>query len=101
MLQGQPLHPLKHALQPFTNASKEGWATHLNEHTARGTWSLQESQLHINYLKLKVVFWALKEFQNLFQNNLVLIAMENTTVVSYLNKEGTDRGADLFFVPGL
>ena len=36
VLPGQPLHPLKHALQIFTNASKEGWGAHLDEHTARG-----------------------------------------------------------------
>ena len=45
-LQGQPLHPLKHALQIFTDASKEGWGAHLNERTAGGTWSLPESKLH-------------------------------------------------------
>ena len=56
LLQGQPLHPEKHALQVFTDASKEGWGTHLNKHTARGTWSLPESKLHINYLELKAVF---------------------------------------------
>ena len=36
VLQGQPLHPLNHALQIFTDASKEGWGAHLEEHTARG-----------------------------------------------------------------
>ena len=46
MLPGQPLHP--HALQIYTDTSKEGWGAHLNEHTARGTWSLPESKLHIN-----------------------------------------------------
>ena len=34
VLQGQPLHPIKHALQIFTDASKEGWGTHLNAHTS-------------------------------------------------------------------
>ena len=62
VLTGQPLHPIKHALQIFTEASKEGWGAHLNEFTARGTWSLPESKLHINYLELKAVFLALKEF---------------------------------------
>ena len=62
VLQGQPLHPVKHALQIFTDASKEGWGTHLNEFTARGSWSVPESKLHINYLELKAVFLALKEF---------------------------------------
>ena len=63
MLLGQPLHPLKHALQMLTDASKEGWGAHLDEHTARGTWSLPESKLHINHLELKAVFLALKEFR--------------------------------------
>ena len=49
VLTGQPLHPVKHALQILTDASKERWGAHLNEHTARGTWSLPESKLHINY----------------------------------------------------
>ena len=60
VLTGQPLHPIKHALQIFTDTSKEGWGAHLNEHTARGTWSLPESKLHINYLELKAVFLAFK-----------------------------------------
>ena len=56
VLPGEPIHPLKHALQIFTDASKEGWGAHLNEHTARGTWSVPESELHINHLELKAVF---------------------------------------------
>ena len=57
--------PNKHALQIFADASKEGWGAHLNEHAAGGTWSIPESKLHINYLELKAVFLALKEFQDL------------------------------------
>ena len=86
MLPGQPLHPLKHALQIFTDASKEGWGAHLNKHTARGTWSLPESKLHINHLELKAVFLALKEFQDLCSNNIVLVAIDNRTVVAPGNR---------------
>ena len=64
VLLGQPLHPLKHALQIFTDASNEGWGAHLDDHTARGTWSLPESKLHINHLELKAVFLALKGVSN-------------------------------------
>ena len=81
VLTGQPLHPIKHALQIFTDASKEGWGAHLNEHTARGSWSLPESKLHINYLELKAVFLSLKEFQDLCSDKIVLVATDNTTVV--------------------
>ena len=83
VLPDQPLHPLKHALQIFTDASKEGWGAHLNECTARGTWSVSESKLHINHLELKAVFLALKEFQDLSANNIV---------VAYINKEGGGGG---------
>ena len=88
VLQGQPLHPIKHALQIFTDASKEGWGAHLNEFTARGSWSVPESKLHINYLELKAVFLALKEFQILCVDKIVLVATDNTTVVAYINKKG-------------
>ena len=86
MLQGHPLHCLKQALHLFTDTSKEGWCAHLNSHTARGMWSLPESKLIINYLELKAVFLALKEFQDLCKSNIVLIATENTTVVAYINQ---------------
>ena len=96
VLIGQPLHPIKHTLQIFTDASKEGWGTHLNERTARGSWSLPESKLHINYLELKAVFLALKEFQDLCAHRMILVATDNTTVVSYKNKEGGMRSGPLY-----
>ena len=95
VLLGQPLHPLKHALQIFTDASKEGWGAHLDEHTARETWSLPESKLHINHLELKAVFLAPKEFRTLCCNKTVLIATDNTTVVAYINKEGGMKSGSL------
>ena len=49
VLQGQPLHPVRHALQIFTDASKEGWGAHLDEFTARGSWLVPETKLHINW----------------------------------------------------
>ena len=44
-------------------------------------------KLHINYLELKTVFLAPKEFQDLWGNSIVLIATDDTTVVAYINKE--------------
>ena len=92
VLQGQPLHPIKYALQIFTDASKEGWGAHLNERTARGSWSVPESKLQINYLELKAVYLALKEFQDLCVDKIVLVATDNTTIVAYINKGGMRSG---------
>ena len=95
VLTGQPLHPVQHALQVFTDTSKEGWGAHLNEFTARGIWSLPESKLHINYLEIKAVFLALREFQDLCVGKMVLVATDNSTVVAYINKEGGMRSGPL------
>ena len=80
VLKGQPLHPLRHAVQIFTDASKEGWGAHLGDFTASGTWSVPESKLHINFLELKAVLLALKRFQHLVQGKVVLIATDNTSI---------------------
>ena len=95
VLPGQPLQPMCHAIQVFTDASKEGWGAHLGDCTANGTWSLPESRLHINFLELKAVLLAFKKFQHLVENQVILIATYNTTVVAYINKEGGMRSGSL------
>ena len=52
------------------------------KYTARETWSLIESKLHINYLEVKAVFQALKEFQDLCSDKIILVATDNTTMVA-------------------
>ena len=94
VLLGQPLHPLRHALQVFTDASKEGWGAHLGDFTESGSWSVPESQLHINFLELKAVLLALKRFQHI-QGQILLVATDNTKVVAYINKEGGMRSGSL------
>ena len=95
VLKGQPLHPLRHALQLFTDASNEGWGAHLGDFTASGLWSTQESALHINLLELKAVLLALKRFEQLCWNQTILVCSDNTTVVSYINKEGGMKSGSL------
>ena len=88
VLRDQPLHPLSHALQLFTDASNEGWGAHLRDSTTRGVWSEVESQLHINFLELKAFFLALGSLELLCRNQIVLVATDNTAVVAYINKKG-------------
>ena len=88
VLNGQPLHPLQHAVQLFTDASNEGWGAHLRDFTARGVWSPLEGHLHINFLEMKAVLLALRQLEHLCKDQIVLVATDNTTVVSYINKQG-------------
>ena len=91
----QPLHPLQHALQLFTDTSNKGWGAHLGDSIARGVWSPIESRLHINFLELKAVLLALKKFEHLCRDQIVLVATDNTTVVSYINKQGGMKSGSL------
>ena len=79
---------MSRALQVFTDASFVGWGAHLDDKTARGSWFVPESNLHINFLEPKAVLLALQRFQDICSNQVVLIATDNTTVVSYINKQG-------------
>ena len=92
---GCPLHPQEHNTLIFTDASNQGWGAHLENLTVSGNWTDQEKLLHINVLELKAVFLALKSFQNRILDKRVLIATDNATVVSYLNKQGGTHSWDM------
>ena len=48
----------------------------------------QGNRLHINVLELKAVSLALQRFKDQCQNQTVLVATDNSTVVAYINKQG-------------
>ena len=94
LMAGAPIHPHVHNTLVFTDASQKGWGAHLNEIVLSGLWSNKEAQLHINVLELKAVL-ALKGFQEHLQGQRVLICSDNSTVVSYLNKEGGTHSIEM------
>ena len=88
VMKGADLHPKDHSIQFFTDASNEGWGAHLDQRSTQGLWSDQEKRLHINILELKAVSLALRNFKDLCQDQTVLVATDNSTVVAYINKQG-------------
>ena len=84
VMKGSDLHPKVHSIQLFTDASNEGWGAHLEQSSTQGLWSPQEKGLHINVLELKAVFLALRHFKDQCQDQTVLVAMDNSTVVAYI-----------------
>ena len=93
VMQGSDLHPKDHSIQLFTNASNEGWCAHLDQKKKKGLWS--DQRLHINVLELKAVSLALRDFKDQCQNQTVLVAMDNSTVVAYINKQGGTHSAEM------
>ena len=53
-----------------------------------GAWTHTEGKLHINCLELKAVIFALRHWAPVLQGHQVMIATDNSTVVSYINKQG-------------
>ena len=96
LMAGAPIHPDIHNTLVFTDASQKGWGAHLNKIVLSGLWSNKEAQLHINVLDLKAVLLALKGFQERLQGQRVLICSDNSTVVSYLNKEGGTHSMEMY-----
>ena len=89
------LHPKDHSIQLFTDASNEGWGTHLELTSTKGLWSEREKRLHINILELKVDSLALQSFKYQCQNQTVLVATDKSTVVAYINKQGGTHSAEM------
>ena len=52
-----------------------------------GTWTRTDHKLHINCLELKAVISALQHWAPVLQGHQVMIATDNSTVVSYINKQ--------------
>ena len=98
VMKGSDLHPKHHSIQLFTDTSNEGWGAHLDQRSTKGLWSDQEKRLHINVLELKVVSLALQNFKDQCQDQTVLVATDNSTVVAYINKQGGTHSVEMWTV---
>lgn len=83
-----PIRSLNYRLEIFSDASLTGWGAHCNGENANGFWSLGERKLHINQLEIIAAFLALKCFAKEAQECEILLRIDNTTAISYINRMG-------------
>ena len=95
VMKGTDLHPKDHSIQLLTDTSNKGWGAHLDQNFTKGLWSDREKRLHINVLELKAVSLALRDFKDQCQNQTVLVATDNSTVVAHINKQGGTHSAEM------
>jgi hypothetical protein len=95
LFKGQPLQIQSTEAIITTDASLWGWGAHLGEFQARGQWTPDQRQKHINWLELKAVQLALLKFQRLILGKAVLVKSDNSTTVAYIQKQGGTRSPDL------
>ena len=77
-----------HTITIWTDASMFGWGAHMEDQQVSGVWNPQQSAQHINWLELKAVDLALHHFRHQIVGKSVLLRCDNSTVVSYIYKQG-------------
>ena len=96
LLPGAPLHPPTPSVTILTDASHARWGGHLGEQRVSGLWTPEESGLHINLLEMKAVINTLLHFKDQLKNQTLLVMSDNTTVVSYIKRQGGTHSLELF-----
>lgn len=77
------------AQEIFTDASLNGWGASCRDGRTHGWWSDCEKSLHINSLELKAAFNGLLCFATDLHDCNVLLRIDNTTAIAYINKFGS------------
>ena len=83
-----------------TDASLLGWgAVCLNTgKEANGLWAKEETMLHINVLELMTAWFAIQTLVNVTTGAHVRFQMDNTTAVSYINKQGGTKSCQMVII---
>lgn len=72
----------------YTDASTTGWGAVRDNDKIYGFWNESLKRKHINYLELLTVELALKKLAPDLKNCQILLRIDNTTAISYINKMG-------------
>ena len=94
---GTSIHPPDPNVFLFTDASHYGWGAHLEPMrlSFHGHWSEDQSQLHINMLEMMANRFTLRKAIRFIHHTCIIISTNNTTVVSYINKQGGTHSPNL------
>ena len=66
-----------------------------NETIFHGCWTEDQSQLHINMLEMMAIRLALKQAVTFIHHSCIMVSTDNTTVVSYINRQGGTHSSNL------
>lgn len=83
-----PIQRYNYVQEIFTDASTTGWGAASNGEKTGGQWTDIERKNHINYLELLAAYFGLKSFAHDKINCNILLRVDNTTAISYVNRMG-------------
>lgn len=78
-------------LEIFSDASLTGWGLVCNNIRSHGHWTDNQNKFHINYLELLAAFIGLKTYASKLKQCELLLRIDNTTAIAYINKMGGTR----------
>ncbi|MES9882152.1 MAG: reverse transcriptase domain-containing protein [Sedimenticola sp.] len=95
--EGVPMVVSPPSLFLTTDASQLGWGASLDPagRLYQGTWSPEERGLHINLLEMRAIYLSLVQAVHVVSQQVVMVSTDNTTVVSYLQKQGGTHSVSL------
>ena len=70
----------------------------MNGPYAQGKWSVAEKGHYINRLEMMAVWLCLKQLTSEVEGKTVLLRLDNTSVVHYINKQGLTRSPQLCYL---
>lgn len=84
-------HPIRNysfEIEIFSDASLSGWGVRCGKEKTHGFWSEQDRSHHINYLELLAAYLGLKCCAKNHKNCNILLRVDNTTAIAYINRMG-------------
>jgi len=78
-----------------TDASLSGWGARFGSARANGFWKEDQRSIHINILELLAAEIALQCFFKNSSNIQILLRIDNTTAIAYINRFGGCKNPDL------
>ncbi|XP_011858818.1 PREDICTED: uncharacterized protein LOC105556344 [Vollenhovia emeryi] len=95
MSASNPIETEDYKAEIFSDASRSGWGVSCGGERSYGHWDENDRRLHINYLELLAAFFGLKCFAKNLRNCSVLLRIDNTTAIAYINRMGGSRYENL------
>ncbi|XP_054009950.1 uncharacterized protein LOC128893160, partial [Hylaeus anthracinus] len=86
-----PIRTQVYSMEIFSDSSLSGWGCYCNGSKTYGFWNKKEGKNHINYLELLAAFFGIKCFASKLSQCEILLRLDNTTAISYINKAGGVR----------
>lgn len=75
----------------YTDASNTGWGATTGDVECHGFWTEEQKSFHINYKELLAVKLALEKLAAHLRNCQILLRVDNTTAIAYVNRMGGVR----------